>query len=211
MPGPPAVRHLGATGRRAGGGRVADRDRAFCLREVGFWAWGPVLVVPLSSLTLARLRAAGLVESGPLGGGQAPWVWLTAKGARTSGQGFCAWRMRPGLVAHTAAVNEVRLHIAARAPEGLWVCERQLARELSRSQHLPDAMFCIDGQRHAIEVELTPKARARTEAIVSELSARHDVVVYFCAPPAKRQLDDLAQTGAFPNLAVRDLPTGPMA
>lgn len=126
------------------------------------------------------------------------WVWLTARGQRLPGTGFSPWRMRPGLLAHIAAVNEVRLHIARRAPDavGVW----------RRDAHLPHPLVLVGGERHAIEVELTPKARVPTAAIVCELVACHDAVVYFCARRARPALDELAAGGQYPTLVVRDLP-----
>lgn len=162
--------------------------------------------------SVARLRAAGLVQAGSVLARGGVWVWLTARGQRLAGTGFSPWRMRPGLLAHIAAVNEVRLHIARRAPDAVWVCERQLARDaVRRDAHLPDALVVVGGERHAIEVELTPKARVRTTAIVSELVAGHDAVVYFCAPRARPALDELAGGGQSPKLVVRDLPAATSA
>ncbi len=158
--------------------------------------------------SVARLRAAGLVEASSVLARGGVWVWLTARGQRLAQTGFSPWRMRPGLLAHVAAVNEVRLHIARRAPEAVWVCERQLARDAARRDtHLPDALVLVGAERHAIEVELTPKARVRTTAIVAGLVAGHDAVVYFCAPRARPALDELAAGGQYPKLVVRDLPT----
>jgi len=158
--------------------------------------------------SVARLKAAGLVEAGSVLARGGVWVWLTARGQRLAGTGFSPWRMRPGLLGHIAAVNEVRLHISRRAPDAVWMCERQLARDAARRDaHLPDGLVVVGGERHAIEVELTPKARVRTTAIISELVAGHDAVVYFCARRARPALDELAAGGQYPELFVRDLPT----
>jgi hypothetical protein len=64
-----------------------------------------------------------------------------------------------------------------------------------------------DGRRVAIEVELTPKSRRRITAILDELTGRFDAVLYFCVPSTHRQLTDLAATGRWPTLGVRELPT----
>lgn len=111
-----------------------------------------------------------------------------------------------GLLAHVAAVNNVRLHVQARSPESEWVPERLLARERQPGEHLPDAVVLAQGRRVAIEVELTIKSQRRVTAILDELTARFDAVLYFCAPGPYRQLTQLAESGRWPALGVRELP-----
>jgi len=77
---------------------------------------------------LSRLRDAGLVTTRRLLVGEPAWVIPTSAGLRAAGLGFGAWQPRLGLLAHVAAVNEVRLHVQARSPESEWVPERLLAR-----------------------------------------------------------------------------------
>jgi len=156
--------------------------------------------------TLARLRAAGLIELRRLLVGEPAWVNPTSRGLRATGQGFGVWRPRLGVLAHVAAVNDVRLHIARRSPQSEWVCERVLAREREAGEHLPDALVISEGRCVAIEVELTVKSRQRVRAILDELSQRHDAILYFCAPGTHRQLSHLAGSGQWPALGVRELP-----
>jgi hypothetical protein len=155
---------------------------------------------------LARLRDAGLITTPRLLVGEPAWVIPTSAGLRLSGCGFGMWHPRIGLLAHVAAVNEVRLHVGSRSPESEWIPERVLAREREPGQHLPDAIVLAEGRRVAIEVELTVKSQRRVNAILDELSARHDAVLYFCAPGPHRQLARLAETGRWPKLGVRELP-----
>jgi hypothetical protein len=156
---------------------------------------------------LARLRETGMVTVGRLLVGEPAWVTPTAAGLRAAGSCFSVWQPRVGLLAHIAAVNDVRLHIQARSPASEWVPERQLARERHTGEHLPDAIVLHDSQRVAIEVELTVKTHRRVQAILDELTRRYDTVLYFCAPGPHRQLTALAQTGRWPTLGVRELPT----
>lgn len=154
----------------------------------------------------SRWERGGWVEGRALLVDWPVFVWLTPAGSGLAGGEFRTWKARPARLAHICAVNDVRLHIAARAPEAVWVCERRLAREQPRGAHLPDGVVRRGSERHAVEVELHPKARRRTRAIVAELLGRYDAAVYFCAPGARRQLDELAsEFGA--RLAVRPLPT----
>jgi hypothetical protein len=117
------------------------------------------------------------------------------------------WQPKIGLLAHVAAVNDVRLHIQQRSPDSQWTPERMLARDRRAGEHLPDAVVLADGQRVAIEVELTVKSQRRVTAILDELASRFDAVVYFCAPGPHRQLAQLADSGRWPTLGVRQLPS----
>jgi hypothetical protein len=155
---------------------------------------------------LSRLRDEGLVTTRRLLVGEPAWVIPTSTGLRAAGIGFGVWRPRIGLLAHVAAVNDVRLHIQARSPESEWVPERLLARERHAGEHLPDGVVITSGQRVAIEVELTVKSQRRVQAILDELAGRFDAVLYFCAPGPHRQLTQLSATGRWPALGVRELP-----
>jgi hypothetical protein len=153
-----------------------------------------------------RLRAAGLVTTRRLLVGDPAWVIPTSAGLRAAGQHFGAWQPRIGLLAHVAAVNDVRLHVQARSPESEWIAERLLARERRPGEHLPDGVVITAGRRVAIEVELTVKSQRRVTAILDELTRRFDAVLYFCAPGTHRQLTQLAETARWPTLGVRELP-----
>jgi hypothetical protein len=155
---------------------------------------------------LARLRVASLISTRRLLVGEPAWVIPLAAGLRACGSPFGLWQPRLGLLSHVAAVNDVRLHIERRSPGAEWICERVLARERSAGEHLPDGLVLVDGQRVAIEVELTVKSRRRTTAILDELAGRFDAVVYYCAVAPHRQLSELAGTAGWPKLGVRELP-----
>ena len=156
---------------------------------------------------LARLREAGLVTTRRLLVGEPAWVIPTSAGLRACGSSFGVWQPRIGLLAHVAAVNDVRLHIQQRSPASEWVSERVFARERSSGEHLPDALVLTDGRRVAIEVELTVKSRRRLTGILDELAGRFDAVVYFCAPAPHRLLTELSGSGRWQALGVRKLPT----
>jgi hypothetical protein len=156
--------------------------------------------------TVARLRGSGLVRAERMIVGEPAWVTPTSAGLAACGAGFGVWRPRIGLLSHVAAVNDVRLHIQGRAPETEWIPERLLARERRAGEHLPDGVAITEGRRVAIEVELTVKSRERVTAILDELAGRFDAVLYFCAPGPYRQLTELAESGRWPTLGVRELP-----
>lgn len=155
---------------------------------------------------LARLRDAGLIGTRRLLVGESVWAIPTSRGLRACGQGFGIWHPRLGGLAHVAAVTDVRLHIHVRSPDSEWVPERVLAREREPGEHLPDGVvITTDGQRVAIEAELTVKSQHRVRLILDELSVRFDTVLYFCAPATYRQLSKLAESGQWPKLGVREL------
>jgi hypothetical protein len=156
--------------------------------------------------TVARLRVAELVRAQRMIVGEPAWVTPTGAGLAACGAGFGVWRPRIGLLAHVAAVNDVRLHIQGRAPGTEWIPERVLARERRAGEHLPDGVAITEGRRVAIEVELTVKSRERVTTILDELAGRFDAVLYFCAPGPHRQLSELAESGRLQALGVRELP-----
>lgn len=157
---------------------------------------------------VARLRDAGLVEVRRLLVGDPAWVIPTTAGLRACGVGYGQWCPRLGLLAHVAAVNDVRLHVKARSPQAEWVCERAVAREReSQREHLPDAVIAIDGKRIAVEVELTVKSKRRVRGILGGLRHEYDATLYYCAPGPHRQLSAMAASGEWPGLGVRELPS----
>jgi DNA-binding Lrp family transcriptional regulator len=160
--------------------------------------------------TIARLRHAGLAQSIRMLVAEPAWLVPTTAGIRAAGYSFPAWRPRVGMLAHVAAVNVVRLHVARQSPESEWVSERLLLLERKTGEHLPDGLVVTEGQHVAVEVELTVKSAKRTRAILDELAGRFDAIAYFCAPAAHRQLSVLASTGRWPALSVRELSRGPV-
>ncbi len=113
------------------------------------------------------------------------------------------------MLAHRRAVNEIRLYLAERAPTGRWLCERAVFRQRDPNDHLPDAVFEIDGERHAIEAELSHKRNHEIHRIVAEHSDRYDAVIYFCAPRTYNLMKRVQAEGRWPKLIVRRLPEAP--
>jgi hypothetical protein len=75
-----------------------------------------------------------------------PWFWLSRRGASLAGTGFSASAPELAMLAHRRAVNEIRLYLAERAPAGRWLFERAVFRQRDPTDHLPDAVFEIDGE-----------------------------------------------------------------
>jgi hypothetical protein len=126
---------------------------------------------------------------------------------RLSATNFRVWPPNVALLKHLSAVNHVRLHIEARSPEAEWTSERELAREAGTRSHLSDAVVLLDGQSIAIEVELSLKSERRLKAILNNLSSEHDAILYFTSSAPRKRLIELAASGKWPKLGVREIPT----
>ncbi|HET9814069.1 MAG TPA: hypothetical protein VFP57_10505, partial [Sphingomicrobium sp.] len=126
-----------------------------------------------------------------------------------SGTGLQHRLPRVGAMARMRAVNEVRLHIAARAPQARWVSGRSIVREQGKRGYRPNAVVEIGRERHAILVKLGGGAEERERAILETHMARHDAVIAFCATAPRRRLERLAAEHHWPKLVVRELPQPP--
>ena len=157
---------------------------------------------------LAALEAAGYLSHRRFLVRDYPWFWPTRAGLGRSGTGFPHREPDVAGLAHRRAVNEVRLHLAAKAPRGRWVCERIVWRRRDPADHLPDAVLEIDGERHAIEAELSRKENLDIRRIVAEHSNRYDAVLYFCGPYPYLLLKRVQAEGRWPKLVVRRVPQG---
>lgn len=155
---------------------------------------------------LQRLEDDGCLEHRRFLVRDHPWFWLSYRGAGLASTGFHYKAPDVSSLAHRRALNEVRLYLAERAPEGRWLCERIVYRQRDSSDHIPDAIFEIDGERHAIEVELSSKRDSEIRRILTEHSNRYDAVLYFCGPYPYRLLQRLQGEGRWPKLVVRRLP-----
>ncbi len=145
----------------------------------------------------ARWERAGWARGRAMLVGEPVFVWLTRRGHGIAGIDYAVWRPNAGMLAHIAAVTDVRLDVLGRHPGAHWVSERELHREVvaepgGRQRHRPDGLVVIGGREVAVEVELTLKRRGRIESIMRELVARYGSVSYFAAPAPRRTLTELA-------------------
>jgi hypothetical protein len=160
-----------------------------------------------------RWKRAGWVNSGQLSIQAPSFVWLTARGA--AGSPFRAWQPNHTLALHIEAVTEVRILLERELRLGEWECERAVAQRLAyerrngRRGHLPDAVLHRDGERIAIEVELTLKNRGRLAEIAKETSASYDRVWYFAVPKLLPVLERIAAENPWPNIHLRPYPPTP--
>lgn len=159
----------------------------------------------------SRWERAGWARGQAMLVGEPVFVWLTRRGQSLAGVDYSVWRPNAGMLAHIAAVTDVRLHVLDRHPGATWVCERELHRELAsapggRQRHRPDGLVVIDGREAAVEVELTLKRRARIVQIMTELVARYGSVTYFAAPAPRRALTAAAADIGRGRVQILDLP-----
>jgi len=152
------------------------------------------------------LEAAGCVEHRRFLVRDHPWFWPSRRGAELAGTGFHYKPPDVAILAHRRAVNEIRLYLQSRAPRGRWVCERAVLRQRDPADHLPDAVFEIDGERHAIEAELSHKGKREIRLIVAQHSNRYDAVIYFCGPRTYNLMKGVQAERRWPKLAVRRVP-----
>jgi hypothetical protein len=155
-----------------------------------------------------RFEEEGLIQTRRFLVRDYPWLWLTHRGARLAGTGFPYREPDVAGIAHRRALNGVRLYLAERAPQGRWVCERIVYRRRNPEDHLPDAVFEIGDERHAIEAELSSKRDSEIHRIVAEHSNRYDAVLYFCGPYPYRLLKRVQAEARWPKLVVRRVPEG---
>jgi hypothetical protein len=138
-----------------------------------------------------------------------PWFWPSRRGAQLAGTGFHYALPDVAMLAHRRAVNEIRLHLEERAPRGRWLCERAVFRRRDPEDHLPDGVFEVDGERHAIEAELSRKGHREIRLIVAQHSNRYHAVIYFCGSRSYSLMKGLQAEGCWPKLVVRRLPEAP--
>lgn len=160
-----------------------------------------------------RWQHAGWARGRAMLVGEPVFVWLTRRGHGIAGIDYAVWRPNAGMLAHIAAVTDVRLDVTRRHPGAQWVSERELHREVAsepggRQRHRPDGLAVLDGREVAVEVELTLKRRGRIESIMRELVARYGSVSYFAAPTPRRTLEQLAAEVGGGRVQVLGLPEG---
>jgi hypothetical protein len=156
-----------------------------------------------------HLTKVGYADYGRILHDEPHWLWLSWRGAFLSGTGFKVGRPKVGAMARMRAVNEVRLHIARRAPEARWVCARSIVREQGVRGYRPNAVVEVGGERHAILVRLRWQEREYVRDALETHMARYDAVIAFAKLQPRKQLERLAAEHHWPKLVIRELPEPP--
>lgn len=141
---------------------------------------------------------------------QPGWVWLSTAGLRTQGLPYAPFSPRQGTdLTHLYYLNEVRLNLEEKyTVRLLWESERGLKKQAGeeKNPHVPDGVVTIDGNRVAVEVELTPKSDKRTKEAIQELLKHYPGVWYFVtdvtAPVIERAAGHSERVRLYPLKAV---------
>ena len=88
-----------------------------------------------------------------------------------------------GAMEHIWNTNVIRLWATTRAKPIVWTCGRQAnaERKLQGKRHQVDAEVLFEGDRIAVEVEISRKSKPRLIKILSELRDDYDATWYFVA------------------------------
>lgn len=164
--------------------------------------WDPKLTADV----LGALEADGLTESKRFLATEGPWIWATRKALRRCGSRYRYVVPTVVSLPHTRAVNSIRFDLEARAPQGQWICERDMRRWKAHSSHIPDGIFLYEGEEHAIEAELTPKPRRQMQNILADHTRYFDAVIYFCGKRTYNLVKSFEDQSRCPKLVVRPLP-----
>jgi hypothetical protein len=156
----------------------------------------------------AKLERASAVRTEVFFEGDHRWLWLSRRGAEMSGTGLAHRSYPPDLKSldHRYAINEIRLDLEKREPRGVWLSETVIQGRRPKGAQIPDGVFEVGDERHAIEVELHCKTRRHLERVLAENSDRYDAVIYFCGPRTIGLLRRQKASNDWPKLIVRELP-----
>ena len=141
--------------------------------------------------------------------GEPYWTWLTHRGTRVSGTEFGYLPPRVGAMARMRAVNEVRLHIAARAPDARWISGRTIFREQGGRGRRPNAVVEVGSEHHAIVVQVGWVAPEHATLMIETHMARYDAVIAFANAKPRQGLERLAAEHHWPKLIIRPIPQAP--
>lgn len=161
---------------------------------------------PQAALIAKHLTARGFADYGRFLHGEPPLLWLTHRGCRLSATGFDFVPPKVGALARVRAVNDIRLHIAQRAPGARWICGRTVFREQGRRGHRPNAVIEVADERHAVLAVLSPKPKSLMVPLLESQLRRHDALIIFGPERARRFLARLATEHHWPKLVARPLP-----
>jgi hypothetical protein len=156
--------------------------------------------------SIRGLDQHGWIEQRQFLAGDARWFWLSRKGVGVTGGTHRYTVPNVRSLPHRRAINETRLFLYERAPAGRWSSERAIHGASGSAEHVPDAVFEVGGERHAIEVELSRKPRRELAEILDQHSLKYDAVIYFCGPQTYRLMKRVQAEGRWPKLIIQQLP-----
>jgi hypothetical protein len=151
-----------------------------------------------------RWKRAHLVEYKKFTAEAPSWVWLTAHGMWRLGLPYKAYEPSLSKLEQRFMVNEVRLMLEEKLPDGCWFCKRDVRATVlymkgHAPSHLPDAELVTKERIIAIEVGLRPKKPAEWQRVLKELTDSYSQIWYYVTEAtypgllsARERLDPLA-------------------
>lgn len=132
---------------------------------------------------VSRWQRAGWVERRKKLTNMSSWVWLTKEGLVQMQLPYGYVDPAVGAMEHIWNTNVIRLWATTRAKPIVWTCGRQAnaERKLQGKRHQVDAEVLFEGDRIAVEVEISRKSKPRLIKILSELRDDYDATWYFVA------------------------------
>lgn len=155
---------------------------------------------------LRALQRLGWIEQRRFLVGDTRWFWLSRRGAGIADGTHRYTVPNVRSLPHRRAINETRLFLREREPAGRWISERVIHAADPSAEHVPDGVFEIGGERHAIEVELSRKPPRTLAEILDQHSSRYDAVIYMCGARTYGLMERLQGEGRWPTLRVQRLP-----
>jgi DNA-binding MarR family transcriptional regulator len=155
--------------------------------------------------SIRSLERRGWIEQQRFLAGDSRWFWLSRKGVGVADRAHRYTVPNVRSLPHRRAINETRLFLRDRAPAGCWSSERAIHGVAGSAEHVPDAVFEVGGERHAIEVELSRKPPREVAEILDQHSLHYDAVIYFCGPQTYRLMQRVQAEGRWPKLMVKQL------
>ncbi len=143
---------------------------------------------------LRALEAAGLLLRDPVLTALPALLRATPRGARLAGCDLAAASLDLARVHHNLALVDLSEELLATHPGSIWTTERELRRDRMRAartggawerqQRVPDGLLRLgDGERAAVELDLTPKRSARLDLLAGAYAVDRDVdVVWWYLP-----------------------------
>ena len=158
---------------------------------------GLVTVKPEAAFLLPEEVVRELEEEGRVDRNRR-WVIPTRSGLRINGQGYSFLEPVVGQLEHMAWVAGARATCVGTDPDAVWVPERLLSKECSRSEdHLADGALLSRDGLVPVEAERTRKDLYRVVENMASLVERFGGARYFCSSESRSGVLRARKIGGF--------------
>jgi hypothetical protein len=157
-----------------------------------------------------RLASLGLLELNEIVPDTPLWLSPTGAGtyvvdSKLAARQFGALPPTARFTTHLLLINELRLKFAKDRPDARWISERMLYVE-THSRRRADGVIVIDGERHALEMEVTYKQFHVAKRNVVRLFEDYKFIHYYCSPEPRRVMERVQEELCCEHLYIHDLP-----